>query len=1166
MRSKRGGTSGGPSARQGATENTGVVAVSRRRAVGVAVFAALLLIGATGLVASAVGTPAFTTLAAADDTAPSRGGGSSTDLRAISYGETETGELDSGDPTGTYGRHEPVTFQASRGDVVTATMTAQSDTSLKLVDPDGSVLAENDDAFENRPGGQGSKIDGQFLPKDGTYTLIATAPDSDPSFEYDLSLTRGGQPDPDAATDLRSISYGETKTGGLTEADPKGYRGDYEPVRFTGSEGDLVDVTVENAGEPTYLVLEASDGSTLASGDSRDLTNVELPSDGPYRVIVTSRADETTGDTQVGPFAYDLSLTKTEPTDIGSISYGETKTSTLDPSDATGGKFSSYRESVTFGGSEGDEVTVTARQAYVQVRLRAPDGTKITTSGGIGEIPSASLTATLPADGQYTIVVEDDGGRANRIESYELSLATTTEEGDGGDGGDGKEGSETRDLDSIEYGQTRTGEVGPDDVAEGDGGTQPYVESVTFQGEQGDVPRISVDAPVGLRLVGPTGQLASTGPAGELGLRRLPADGQYTIEVVEPDAEGEDPDRHEYDLTLERVEVTDLSTIDYGQTKAGALDPTDDTVTPSFDPEPVWRESVTFEGTAGDVAVVEVTGTTAALRLVDPDGDPVAKSDPGDGRSLERTLQASGTYTIQVLADGTYSRVEPYDLTLRQRVTDLRSIGYNETALGRVDPNDPDAAANGGLHEPVTFTGNRSDVIEATTTGGAGTAIYLRGPDGEELASADDGGPAGTSSASLTHELPTDGRYTLAVTGDGPDATTGYTLELRRTEVGVTIVPDDEPPEPIDLREISYGALKHGQVDDGDPLGYRGRYENVSFDAIAGDVVNITMTPEGANASYLAVVGPEGEVLNETTGTPGVPERDGTAAPGEESESAATPAGESADALPTAASEVTLSEVTLPVEGNYTIVAGTAAENATGRYELELEQVRHEEPNLVAEHLEFESAYVDRLTLTEGSTYTTVAVLNNTDDEFHFFDVPTRVERFPRDGDSLTTMNETNVTVGLEAGERRTLRFERTVDEAPSDPRGGRVMINGTFVGNVSVLPGDSQLDGVTYAYTTAQPTGSSPYEVVAVVRNGGSTATTYSTAFVHPSVPASREAVGRRSKVRVGMVHVPPGETKRIRIGVDTPTTGSGRGVWYVAGQPAPLVGTTDDDTEDWG
>lgn len=103
-------------------------------------------------------------------------------------------------------------------------------------------------------------------------------------------------------TDLRTIAYGQTKSGFIDTGDPKNeaYLGGtrYEPVTFDGEKGDIISVDVESSGSPAVRLWDPS-GTAVAN---ESLSTYELQSNGTYTIEVGLWATDTG--------AYDLSLTR----------------------------------------------------------------------------------------------------------------------------------------------------------------------------------------------------------------------------------------------------------------------------------------------------------------------------------------------------------------------------------------------------------------------------------------------------------------------------------------------------------------------------------------------------------------------------------------------------------------------------------------------------------------------------------------------------------------------------------------------------------------------------------------------------------------------------------------------------------------------------------------
>ena len=501
----------------------------------------------SGEAATAVGSGT-----AADHEEPdSRTDQNAEDIRNMSYGDVVSGSIDTDDPSSEEyrGYHEPITFDGSAGDTVRAQMVGgdidsygyydqgtEMDPYLILVAPDGDVIARNDDSDY----GFNAEFQGVVLPEDGEYTLVATSYGSNQTFDYTLRLLNE---DAEAA-DLRSIDRNSTATGAIDKDDPSSEdrRGFYEPVTFTGSAGENVEITMGSQRGDTYLQLLDPEGNVIAENDDSGYSlnsslDTDLPSDGEYTIVATSFGEQDT-------FEYELSLNVSAGgeggADLRSIQAGQTRDSELDESDPQAGFLRGYYEPVTFDGESGQSVTIdmSSGQGDTYLMLYGPDGNRIAQNDDYDGLNSR-IEATLEEDGEYTIIATSFDDEATF--DYELSLSTG-------------EPAEAVDLRSISYGETANGSIDSADPE-----SQSYrgnYEPVTFEGSSGDNVTIDMtsDDDTYLILLGPDGTIVAENDDYE-GLdsrieTSLPSDGTYTIVATSYSSEA----TFDYELTLERAE------------------------------------------------------------------------------------------------------------------------------------------------------------------------------------------------------------------------------------------------------------------------------------------------------------------------------------------------------------------------------------------------------------------------------------------------------------------------------------------------------------------------------------------------------------------------------------------------------------------------------------
>lgn len=237
------------------------------------------------------------------------GGGEGSSPTLISYGDSVTGQLTTGDSTGYRGYYDAYDFDASAGDLVRIEMWSETgDTYLMLQGPNGRIVTEDDD------GGSGlnSTIDNYELSSSGRYRIIATSYSDDATFQYQLGLEEV-DPDEPAGGDVSPtpISYGETVQGELTTGDPTGFRGYYDLYSFGGSPGDVVTIRMQSEPGDSYLILLDPNGERVAENDDgsdtafldAEISDHELESAGTYRIVATSFSESDT-------FPYQLTLTQ----------------------------------------------------------------------------------------------------------------------------------------------------------------------------------------------------------------------------------------------------------------------------------------------------------------------------------------------------------------------------------------------------------------------------------------------------------------------------------------------------------------------------------------------------------------------------------------------------------------------------------------------------------------------------------------------------------------------------------------------------------------------------------------------------------------------------------------------------------------------------------------
>jgi hypothetical protein len=411
-----------------------------------------------------------------------------------------------------------------------------------------------------------------------------------------------------------------------------------------------------------------------------------------------------------------------------------------------------------------------------------------------------------------------------------------------------------------------------------------------FAGQAGDSVSIEMNGislgDTFLVLLGPSGeQLALDDDSGPglgsmISEYTLPTTGRYTIV-----ARGYGGELGSYTLLLEKV-VTGSIDGDPSPTSARDLrygDLVDGRVSsPEGDRWP-------FVGEAGDSVTIEMNGITLSdsiLELLESDGERLT-GDDDSGPSLDAmiagfVLPGSGPYTIVARGyggdTGTYTLV----LYLAEQGDvdgDEGSLTFGDTVEDRITIQTGDR---------WTFQAEAGDAVTIEMTGISLDDAYLEliGPDGEQLAYDDDGGPDLDSLIS-GFILPDTGEYTIVARGYG-EGTGTYTLSLSLGTLGIE----------------SEGFLSYGDLIENMINNVNG--DEWKFSGAPDDVVTIAMTGIILDDTYIELYGPDGNRL--------AYDDDG---------------GEELNSL--------ISGYALPDSGTYTIVARGYGGN-TGTYTLQLRQ------------------------------------------------------------------------------------------------------------------------------------------------------------------------------------------------------------------------------------
>lgn len=340
----------------------------------------------------------------------------------IAVGETKTGVLEPGDETSPDGPYQDRwTVALRQGARLRAELRSTDvDAWLAVLDPDGRMIASDDDGL----GGRDAAVDFRAAAA-GRYTLLTSSYGDELRVgAYRLSLAEDTGDFPEAGT-AAALRVGETKAGRLESGDAVGRRGFEDRWTFEGRAGDVVRLDAVSSDFDAYLVVRLDTMPVDSNDDGGGGRNARilavLPQTGTYTAVVSSFAESHGGG------RYTLSLASAgapaAPGRTARIAVGQRLAGRLERGDqprAEGG----VQDSWEFDGRSGQELTVELRSPAFDtyLELRTPDGDLLAENDdGFGEGTDSFLTAHLPRDGRYRVVVRGYGD-SEVTGLYELAL------------------------------------------------------------------------------------------------------------------------------------------------------------------------------------------------------------------------------------------------------------------------------------------------------------------------------------------------------------------------------------------------------------------------------------------------------------------------------------------------------------------------------------------------------------------------------------------------------------------------------------------------------------------------------------------------------------------------------------------------------------------------
>ncbi|MFC1614930.1 PPC domain-containing protein, partial [Gemmatimonadota bacterium] len=563
----------------------------------------------------------------------------------ISYRSTKIGSLTEGE--GTSRRRieflaDDYIFTGNAGDsVVIDLMSSDFDTYLYLYDPEGRLVADNDDY-----GGITRSFIEYAISSNGVYAIEVTSYDQTGRGEYQIILLANEDIFPERST--TELFYGWSMDGSLSALDGKSHRRSRalaDDYTFTGSSGDSVIIDLTSSVFDTYLHLYDPEGGLVAENDdygstSRSYIWYRLTSSGTHTIEVTSY-----GGNEVG--IYQITLLGNENVKPGrsttEISYGDSIAGSFNVTDGTS-RFirGSYADNYTFTGSSGDTVGIglTSREFDTFLFLFDQEGEVAAYNDDWGGTSRSYIWYILGKDGTYTVEVASYN--ENTTGEYTITLST----------GVGETGYD-RSFRKISYGA----EI--DDILSASDQfsrrrEETYSDDYRFSGTSGDTVVIDLTSSVFdtfLYLFNPNCNLVASnddydGTSRSMIEYELPYSGTYTVEVTSYFPEQTGP----YKLLLNNGSGSVSETIlTYGAALSTTLSSTDSI---SLLNTGSYADNYSFTASTGDSVCIDMSSSdfNPCLYLIDWKGEILAIGGDNTDRSVSRIsyqFRSSGSFRIE---------------------------------------------------------------------------------------------------------------------------------------------------------------------------------------------------------------------------------------------------------------------------------------------------------------------------------------------------------------------------------------------------------------------------------------------------------------------------------------------------------------------------------------
>ncbi len=458
-----------------------------------------------------------------------------------------------------------------------------------------------------------------------------------------------------------------------------------------------------------------------------------------------------------------------------------------------------------FTGQAGERVSVKLSSVSIAmsyVSILSPDGTTLGARTFVGTSGGLLDTRTLPANGNYTILVDPQGTSTG---SMTVTLYDVPPDAGG----------------PIAFGSPATANV-----------TTPGQNAAfTFTGQANQrvsIKLAGVTIPMSyVSIVKPDGTLLGTntfvGTSGAfVDTRTLPVGGGYTI-LVDPQGAG----TGSITVTLYDVPPDAGGPIAFGGSVTANVS------------TPGQNARITFDGQAGQrvgVKLSAVTISTSYVSLLKPDGTTLGTNtfvSTGGGFVDTRTLPVAGTYTI--LVDPQAASTGSMTVTLYDVPPDAGGpIAFGSPATANV--------TTPGQNVAFSFAGQTNQRVSVKLSGVtiSTSQVSILKPDGTTLGNAM---YVGTGGGFLdTRVLPAAGTYAVVV--DPQAASTG----------SITITLYDVPPD-------ATGGLVLGGPSVFATMSVPGQNGRFTFDGHVGQRLSLALSAVTVSTSYVSILKPDGTTL-----------------------------------------------------------------------------------------------------------------------------------------------------------------------------------------------------------------------------------------------------------------------------------------------------------------